>query len=422
MNTVYHTPKLHGYLDAIPSKSHAHRLFIAAAFADRETVIRCRAVNKDICATIDCLNALGAEISEIEPGVYRVVPVKGDISGKPAVLDVGESGSTLRFMLPVALAAGADATFVCHGRLPERPLSPLYEQLLEHGAVLSEKGTNPFLASGKISGGEYVLDGGVSSQFVTGLLLALPLTGEKASVTLTGKVESRPYIDITLKTLRGFGVDVVENGTTFTLDAQKYTSPGEIEVEGDWSNAAFFLVAGAFSEEGITVGKVDETSPQGDRAIVRILRDFGADVTADGDCVTVKKAKLRAPETPVDAADIPDLIPIVSVLAAVSEGTTVIENCGRLRLKESDRLLTIREMLTNLGADVEIVGDSLVLNGKERLFGGTVSSHNDHRIAMAAAIAATVSKGEVVIEQSEAVAKSYPMFFEVFDSLTEEKV
>ncbi len=419
MNTVLHTPKLHGYLDAIPSKSHAHRLFIAAAFADRETVIRCRAVNKDICATIDCLNALGARIEEIEAGVYRVVPVKGDISGKPEVLDVGESGSTLRFMIPVALAAGADAAFVCHGRLPERPLSPLYEQLVEHGAILSAKGTNPFLASGKISGGKYEMDGGVSSQFVTGLLLALPLTGEKASVTLTGKVESRPYIDITLKTLRGFGVHVEENDSTFIMGAQKYVSPGEIEVEGDWSNAAFFLVAGAFSEEGITVGKLDETSPQGDRAIVQILRDFGADVRVDGDCVTVQKAKLRAPANAVDASDIPDLIPIVSVLAAVSEGTTVIENCGRLRLKESDRLLTICDMLTKLGADVKIVEDSLVICGTEQLFGETVSSHNDHRIAMAAAVASTVASGDVVIEGSEAVAKSYPMFFEVFDSLAE---
>lgn len=417
MNTTLHSPKLHGYLDAIPSKSHAHRLFIAAAFADKPTVIRCRAVNRDICATIDCLNALGADIRQTGDGVYEVKPVPGDITGKPATLDVGESGSTLRFMIPVALAAGADSTFVCHGRLPERPLSPLYEQLVEHGANLSAKGTNPFLASGKISGGAYELDGGVSSQFVTGLLLALPLTGEDASIKLTGKIESRPYIDITLKTLRNFGVTASEADSTFTLPAQKYTSPGEIEVEGDWSNAAFFLVAGAFSDEGITVGKVDLDSPQGDRAIVKILSDFGADVTVGEHEVTVKRAKLTAPEIPVDASDIPDLIPIVSVLASVSTGTTVIENCGRLRLKESDRLVTICDTLTKLGADVKIVGDSLVINGVKSLAGGTVSSYNDHRIAMAAAIAATVSDGDVTIEQSEAVAKSYPMFFEVMNSL-----
>ncbi len=417
MNTTLHKPKLSGKIDAIPSKSHAHRLFIAAAFADKPTVIRCRAVNKDICATIDCLNALGADIRETETGVYEVKPIADDITGKPVTLDVGESGSTLRFMIPVALAAGADSAFVCHGRLPERPLSPLYEQLAEHGANLSEKGTNPFLASGKISGGAYALDGGVSSQFVTGLLLALPLTGADASITLTGKIESRPYIDITLKTLRDFGVQVSEKDSTFTLPAQKYTSPGEAEVEGDWSNAAFFLVAGAFSEDGITVGRVNMDSPQGDRAIVKILSDFGAGVTVDGHEVAVKRAKLTAPETPVDASDIPDLIPIVSVLAAVSEGTTVIENCGRLRLKESDRLVTIRDTLNALGGDVKIAGDSLVINGVEKLTGGTVSSCNDHRIAMAAAIAATVSDGDVTIVQSEAVAKSYPMFFEDMNSL-----
>ena len=417
MNTTLHSPKLSGSVDAIPSKSHAHRLFIAAAFADRPTVIRCRAVNKDICATIDCLNALGADIRETESGVYEVKPVPGDITGRPAALDVGESGSTLRFMIPVSLAAGADSAFVCHGRLPERPLSPLYEQLVLHGAKLSAKGTNPFLASGKISGGAYELDGGVSSQFVTGLLLALPLTGADASVTLTGKIESRPYIDITLKTLRDFGVQVSEADSTFTLPAQKYVSPGEAEVEGDWSNAAFFLVAGAFSDEGITVGRVDMDSPQGDRAIVKILSDFGADVTVGDREVTVKRAKLTAPQTPVDASDIPDLIPIVSVLASVSEGTTVIENCARLRLKESDRLVTIRDTLTALGADVRIAGDSLVIKGAEKLAGGTVSSCNDHRIAMAAAIAATVSAGDVTILQSEAVAKSYPMFFDDMNRL-----
>ncbi len=417
MNTTLHSPKLSGSVDAIPSKSHAHRLFIAAAFADRPTVIRCRAVNKDICATIDCLNALGADIRETESGVYEVKPVPGDITGRPAALDVGESGSTLRFMIPVSLAAGADSAFVCHGRLPERPLSPLYEQLVLHGAKLSAKGTNPFLASGKISGGAYELDGGVSSQFVTGLLLALPLTGADASVTLTGKIESRPYIDITLKTLRDFGVQVSEADSTFTLPAQKYVSPGEAEVEGDWSNAAFFLVAGAFSDEGITVGRVDMDSPQGDRAIVKILSDFGADVTVGNREVTVKRAKLTAPQTPVDASDIPDLIPIVSVLASVSEGTTVIENCARLRLKESDRLVTIRDTLTALGADVRIAGDSLVIKGVEKLAGGTVSSCNDHRIAMAAAIAATVSAGDVTILQSEAVAKSYPMFFDDMNRL-----
>lgn len=417
MNTTLHSPKLSGSVDAIPSKSHAHRLFIAAAFADRPTVIRCRAVNRDICATIDCLNALGADIRETESGVYEVKPVPGDITGRPAALDVGESGSTLRFMIPVSLAAGADSAFVCHGRLPERPLSPLYEQLVLHGAKLSAKGTNPFLASGKISGGAYELDGGVSSQFVTGLLLALPLTGADASVTLTGKIESRPYIDITLKTLRDFGVQVSEADSTFTLPAQKYVSPGKAEVEGDWSNAAFFLVAGAFSDEGITVGRVDMDSPQGDRAIVKILSDFGADVTVGDREVTVKRAKLTAPQTPVDASDIPDLIPIVSVLASVSEGTTVIENCARLRLKESDRLVTIRDTLTALGADVRIAGDSLVIKGVEKLAGGTVSSCNDHRIAMAAAIAATVSAGDVTILQSEAVAKSYPMFFDDMNRL-----
>ncbi|MGN1345400.1 MAG: 3-phosphoshikimate 1-carboxyvinyltransferase [Eubacteriales bacterium] len=414
MKTTLHHPKLYGSIDAIPSKSHAHRLLIAAAFADCPTEIRCRTVNRDICATMDCLNALGADIREAEAGVYRIRPVSGDITGKRTVLDVGESGSTLRFLLPVALAAGADASFVCHGRLPERPLSPLYEQLVLHGASLSPKGTNPFMAHGKISGGTYELDGGVSSQFVTGLLLALPLTGEDASIRLTGKIESRPYIDITLRTLQNFQIQVTERDGVFVLPAQRYLSPGKLDVEGDWSNAAFFLVAGAFSDEGMTVRKLQMDSPQGDRTIVSLLSAFGAEVEIGEDCVTVKRNKLHAPAVPVDASDIPDLIPIVAVLASVAEGTTVIENCGRLRLKESDRLATIAGTLTTLGADASILDDSLVIRGVEQLTGGTVSSCNDHRIAMAAAIASMVSTGEVTIEQSEAVAKSYPMFFEDF--------
>lgn len=418
MNITLHKPVLCGEVGAIPSKSHAHRLFIASAFANRPTLIHCPAVNRDISATVDCLRSLGANISEISDGTYNVEPISQNIREKKVVLDVGESGSTLRFLLPVALAVGADSSFVCHGRLSERPLSPMYEQLVSHGAVLSPMGENPFSARGHLSGGEYTFSGGVSSQFTTGLLLALPLLCERSIIRLTGKIESRPYIDITLRLLGDFGVSVTESDSTFTIDKGGYVSPDEVYVEGDWSNAAFFLVAGAFSEDGITVRGLDVNSPQGDRAIIKLLSDFGADVTINGDRVTVRKLKNKAPDTPIDAADIPDLIPILSVIASVAEGETVIENCARLRLKESDRLQTIFDMLTSLGANVEIRGDSLVIRGVPHLSGGVVSSFNDHRIAMAASVASTVSDGDVTIEQAEAVAKSYPDFFKVLDSLT----
>lgn len=417
MNITLSTPQLHGTIEAIPSKSHAHRLFIASAFADRPTVIECRALNRDISATIDCLTALGADIRETERGSYTVIPTTVRHGTETVTLDVGESGSTLRFMLPVALAAGAEASFVCHGRLTERPLSPLYEQLTEHGAMLSEKGSNPFFARGGLTGGGYELSGSVSSQFVTGLLLALPLVGESSTVTLTGRVESRPYIDITLRVLRDFGIKVAERDNTFTVCGRPYVSPGRLAVEGDWSNAAFFLVAGAFSRDGVTVRGLDMTSPQGDRAIVSLLREFGADVTIYGDCVAVRRAENVAPTAPIDAADIPDLIPILSVLAATAKGTTVIKNCTRLRLKESDRLMTICDTLTSLGANVRIEDDSLVIDGTEQLRGGTVSSCNDHRIAMAAAVASIVADGDVTILGAEAVEKSYPTFFEEFRSI-----
>lgn len=420
MNKTLFSPKLCGEIDAIPSKSHAHRLFIASAFADRPTLIRCPAVNRDILATVECLRSLGANIYEKSDGLYAVEPTKRNIRGKKVVLDVGESGSTLRFLLPVALAVGADSSFVCHGRLSERPLSPLYEQLILHGASLSPAGENPFSARGQLSGGEYELSGGVSSQFTTGLLLALPLIDDNSSIRLTGKIESRPYIDITLRVLDDFGISVTESDNTFTIDGDGYVSPGEAYVEGDWSNAAFFLVAGAFSEKGITVRGLDINSPQGDRAVVKLLSDFGADVTIHGDSVTVRKNKIVSPENPIDATDIPDLIPILSVLASVANGTTVIKNCARLRLKESDRLQTIHYMLTSLGASAEICGDSLVIHGVSHLSGGVVSSCNDHRIAMATSVASTVSDGEVTIEQAEAVEKSYPHFFEDIGKLTEE--
>ncbi len=421
MKITLNSPAPYGVLDAIPSKSHAHRLFICAAFADGPTKIICRTTNEDIRATIRCLNALGADIRETDSGVYMVQPISGN-RPQEAELDCGESGSTLRFMLPVVLAASVDSRFICHGRLPDRPLSPLYEQLVEHGAELSAKGSNPFLTRGRISGGEYQLDGGVSSQFVTGLLLALPLTGENSRITLTGKIESRPYIDITLHALQDFGIAVRECGGVFEIPAQRYASPQEIAVEGDWSNAAFFLVGGAFSKEGVTVRGLNLQSPQGDRAIVRILSDFGANVSVSGNCVRVCGEQLHAPDNAIDASDVPDLIPIVSVLASAAEGTTTIENCGRLRLKESDRLATIRETLCSLGADVEISGDSLVIAGKPKLHGGTVSSYNDHRIAMSAAIASIISENPVTIEQAETVAKSYPAFFEDFEKICEEKL
>ena len=413
MNITLHHPIPGGTVSAPPSKSHAHRLLICAALSDKPSRIRCDRTNDDIDATVRCLTALGAKITR-ENGIFTVHPI-GRIPDH-AVLDCGESGSTFRFMLPVTAALGADAKFALHGRLPERPLSPLYEIMQEHGAAMSPQGSNPFCISGKLTGGDFTFDGGVSSQFTTGLLLALPVTGEQSRIRLTGKIESRPYIDLTLATIRQFGVNAEDSGNEFVIPRSRFTSPdGDVSVEGDWSSAAFLLCLGALSEKGITVTDLNPDTAQGDSAIVRILETFGADCVRNGTAVTVRKNQLHAIK--LDAAEIPDLIPAISVIAAVSEGTTVIENCGRLRLKESDRMETIRATIDSLGGSCTLDGDRIIINGRKTLTGGTVSSFGDHRIAMSAAVASVVCKNPVTIEGAECSAKSYPAFFSELEKL-----
>lgn len=412
MKTTLCTPKPAGVIEAIPSKSHAHRLLICAALADKPTVIRCTKSNDDIDATSRCLASLGAVIN-YDGKNFHIKPIEKAVNN--AELDCGESGSTFRFLLPVVSALGVNAKFLLKGRLPNRPLSPLYDELVRHGETLSAQGSNPFEISGKISGGEYSFAGNVSSQFTTGLLLALPITNEKSKIILDGKIESRPYIDMTIDALACFGISVGEEGGTFSIDKCRFVSPDYCSAEGDWSNAAFMLACGAFSQKGVTVRGLNMKSTQGDLAVVDILSRFGAICTFGKDSVTVCHSPLHGID--IDAANIPDLVPVLSVVASVAEGETVIRNCARLRLKESDRLLTVSTFLSDLGADIKIVGDSLVIHGKEKLRGGTVSSYGDHRIAMSAAVASTVCENDVTIENSEAVSKSYPSFFEDFAAL-----
>jgi len=403
--------KLNGSVRAIPSKSQAHRALICAALADKPTTIECEGGSDDITATADCLSALGAEIKR-ESGVYIVHPIKSE-TNDIAALDCGESGSTFRFMLPIAGALGRKVSFILKGRLPERPLSPLYEELVRHGAQLSPQGSVPFLAEGKLAPGPYSLNAGVSSQFISGLLFALPLLDDDSELQLTGQAESFPYIELTLAMLEIFGIKTeFKNDIFFIPGGQTYRSPGKAQVEGDWSNAAFWLSAGAVGKGSVTCTGLDFKSRQGDRAILDILTRFGAriDVKENASAVTVSGGKLRGIE--IDARDIPDLVPVLSVVAASAEGTTVIRNAGRLRTKESDRLAAVSDILRGLGADADETEDGLVIRGGKAFKAGKVSSCGDHRIAMAAAIAATVCAGSVVIQGAQAVNKSYPGFFD----------
>jgi 3-phosphoshikimate 1-carboxyvinyltransferase len=385
--------------------------------ADKPTTIECDGGSDDIAATADCLSALGAKI-ERESGVYVVHPLKREGDNDTATLGCGESGSTFRFMLPIVGTLGRKASFILKGRLPERPLSPLYEELVRHGAELSPQGTVPFVSAGRIVPGPYSLDAGVSSQFISGLLFALPLLNGDSELRLTGRAESFPYIELTLAMLEIFGIKTeFKNNVFFIPGGQTYRSPGKARVEGDWSNAAFWLSAGAIGKGSVTCTDLNLKSRQGDRAILDILLKFGAhiEVKENDSAVTISSGKLRGIE--IDARDIPDLVPVLAMVGAAAEGTTVICNAARLRTKESDRLAAVSAVLSALGADANETADGLIIHGGADLKGGQVSSCGDHRIAMAAAIAATICAGPVVIQGAQAVNKSYPGFFDDLRSL-----
>ena len=385
--------QLRGTVRAIASKSCAHRLLICAALADRETTIRCTTTNKDIDATVQCLCAIGASITR--SGEYFTVRPISPVAF--AETDCGESGSTLRFLLPVLCALGQPATVKMHGRLPQRPMEPLWSELLAHGASLTKPQEDVIAVSGKLTGHDYTLAADVSSQYISGMLFALPLIGG-GTIRLTGKIESEGYITMTRNALAAFGVKTELQNSVLTVSGT-YSSPGEADVEGDWSNGAFWLAADALSKESVLCTGLDENSAQGDREVVQALE------------------AIRRGGAKINAEQIPDLVPILAVVAALTDGTTEIINAARLRLKESDRLQTVTDMLTELGGDVQQTADGLIIRGKKQLHGGTTSSRNDHRIAMSAAVASIGCENPVTITDAQAVEKSYPAFYEDFVAL-----
>ena len=512
-----------GEMKVPSSKSQAHRLLICSALAKTGSVIRCDGFSKDIEATVNCLNALGAKITKEEPGVLRVSPVRAECSVCPVRTDshgrsigegsvgngtdlnscevlpdmsgpvhlscaaqtdmsgsvhrscaaqtdssgsvhrscvdssgtvhgsqvassetahlyCGESGSTLRFLIPVCGALGADAVFHMEGRLSERPIDELEKACSAHGMTFERSG-NELHVSGQLTAGTYSVDGRISSQFITGLLFALPMLDGSSVLNITGGLESSAYIRMTEDALVKSGIRFTktgnclsENGSTFTENGssfsrtgnnyriegnQTYSAPGTIDVECDWSGAAFPLCMGAFSKNGITVRGLNTGSVQGDMKILELISVFGAEVTVNGSAVTVRRKELHG--TDIDAAEIPDLIPVVCVVAAVSEGETRITGAARLRLKESDRIKSTASMINALGGEAYETEDGLIIKGKQSLSGGLVDSFGDHRIAMSAAAAAAVCDHDVTITAPECTDKSFPGFFERFSELEAEK-
>ncbi len=400
-----------GCIAAIPSKSDAHRLLFCAALADAPTeiVVGEGELSADIHATIGCIRALGGEVSEGKDTLC-VTPINHAALTDPRVCDCGESGSTARFLLPIAAVLGeyAPITLVGHGRLPERPFAPLCDAMREGGATL-DRDLLPITARGGLRAGEYRIAGNVSSQYITGLLLALPLLGRESRITLTSPLASSGYVEMTLATMARFGVEVRADANGFTVPVARYCSPRRVTADGDWSNAAFWLSAGAVGGE-VSVTGLSPDSRQGDRRVVDILARFGASVKVCGDCVTVARGSLRGITLSVD--EIPDLVPVLAVVAALAEGETRFTDAGRLRLKESNRLATVSAMICNLGGDARVDGDSLIVRGRPALCGGTANSAGDHRIAMSAAIAALGATAPVRVCGAEAVNKSYPAFWQ----------
>ena len=405
---------LKGEVAPPPSKSQAHRLLICAALGTEPCTIVCNSVNDDIMATMRCLNAIGAKIT-FSSGIFDVQPIE---IIKGGTLDCGESGSTLRFLMSVAAVLGADATFTGTGKLPQRPMDALTEVLAAHGVSFERHSAEelPVTCSGTLQGGKFTLPGNISSQYLTGLLFALPLATVDSEIEVTGSLTSASYIDMTIDALRTAGISVERRNNIFTIKGnQHYRMPQRVVVEGDWSSAAFWVVAGVIGKRTMTICGMNNESLQGDSAIVDHLRCMGAFIETADDKVVAVPSHLFGAE--LDCMDTPDLVPVLSVAAAVAQGTTTFTNVGRLRFKESDRLAAMKSVLESFGITSSVGEDTFTVYGGKPVAAHPVNSFGDHRIAMSAAVLSTVAKGVTTIMGPECVAKSYPSFFEDFAAL-----
>ena len=382
MNITITPTKLKGSITPPPSKSYSHRALIAAALAGAGSRLTNLADSKDITATRRCLDALSA------PG------------DEPPLLDCGESGSTLRFLIPVALALRGGARFTGQGRLMERPQKPYFDLFDEKGIFYEQK-DGVLTVRGTLTPGVYRLPGDVSSQFVTGLLYALPLlSGGASEILLTSPLESRAYVDMTVEVMERFGVRVEETADGWTVPGGQSYQPNSLAIEADWSQAGFFYAALGLGSD-LDIQGMNPQSTQGDRVIVPYHEKLS-----------------RSGDVELDVSQCPDLVPPLAVHAAVRTGTTHIVNAARLRIKESDRLATVTATLNALGASIEEYPDSLTIHGVDALAGGVaVDCCNDHRIAMMAAVAATRCKEPITLLGAQCVAKSYPAFWEDYKRL-----
>lgn len=384
--------KLNGSIHIPPSKSAAHRALICSFLAGGGNVSPI-IDSKDMKATLGVIQSLKSNES---------------------ILNCIESGSTLRFMIPVAASLGRNVTFVGEGSLLPRTIGEYLSILPQHGVRVDSSGTLPMTINGKLTNGSYEVSGDVSSQYITGLLLALANIDGDSAVILKTPLQSKPYVDMTVKVMSDFGVDVTETDFGYLVHGGQKFNKMDYVVEGDWSQAAFFLVAGAIGSD-VTVTGLDMNSTQGDKAIVGVLKKFGANIECDDCSVHCNSGNLAGCE--IDATDIPDLVPIMAVLGAFSSGTTVIKGAQRLRYKESDRIESVITNLKLIGADVNETQDGMIIKGGAKLHANHLLGFNDHRIVMAFSVAGLYLEGETVIDDAQSINKSYPSFFEDYNSI-----
>lgn len=393
------------------SKSMSHRVLIGAALSKEETTFENMVLSKDVQTTLDIIKTLGGDY-KISGSSVIVKPIV--IDDTPKELNCKESASTLRMFMPIVAALGGTFTFTGEESLKFRPLDSIVNCIACDEVSIDYDGSLPTTVKGKLTGGDYFIDGNVTSQFISGLLFALPLLEKDSTLTFTTPVTSQGYIAMTLQTLKACGITINQVSNGFQIPGNQVYNATNQTVENDFSAAAFFACAGALGSQ-IEIKGMDKNSNQGDKGVLDVLQKMGAKVKWEGNNVTVQKGELQG--TTIDGSQIPDIIPILSVVASVSKGVTKIENVGRLRHKECDRLKATAQGLKRLGAKVEEGESFLIIEGVNHLTGGSVSAFGDHRIAMSMAIASILCTENVIIDNKECVKKSYPHFWDDFQNL-----
>lgn len=405
--------KVHGNVKIPASKSMAHRALICASLSDGTSIVSNVTNSKDIEATVGCMKALGAIIKQIDETTYEVTGTNLFKQEGNITCNANESGSTLRFLIPLAVCTNAKVKFLGQGRLLQRPMD-VYENEFKKQNIEFNQSDKEIIVSGNLKAKDYVVQGDISSQFITGFMFVLPLLDQDSTLTITEPYESKSYVNLTIQMLAKFGIEIIETSSnSYLIKGNQHYKAQDVSVEGDFSQLAFFAVLGTLNNT-LSCSNMDMSSKQGDKAILDCIPSF----TSDKDTITFTK-KQPAPQT-IDLSNCPDLGPILCVLASFTNGETNIVNAARLRMKESDRIEAMETELKKWGVDITSTFDSIQIHGKEHYKSNNtveIFGHNDHRIVMAMTVFGLCAGSECIIDDAQAITKSYPTFFEDIQSL-----